>query len=181
VHITNIAAQPDGWTRFNLNVGGFTIRNCRWNPAAGQVLFPLRYSQRGGRHRVIRVYGRTVLALRTMLEQGIAKAPRDRRPCVLRIHRLHRSHWTDWGWYIFDFTVRGFTILGCRWHPDSGSIQLPVTFLPFDERTADYPMKRVICSWGPHINRLRRALEDRFYGPADQGDHQALDAELAAS
>jgi len=64
-------------------------------------------------------------------------------------------------WIIFDFTVRGFTILGCRWQPRSGSVQLPVTFF-WDDARACYRKKRVVCAFGVDILRLRKALEAHF-------------------
>jgi hypothetical protein len=64
---------------------------------------------------------------------------------------------------IFSFTVRGFTIIGCRWQLATGSIQLPVTFY-FDENpgTVEYRRKQVVCAYGAHINRLSKALQERW-------------------
>jgi hypothetical protein len=150
----------DSRRRFDLNVGGFTIKRCCWNSASRRVSFPVRYDRKGRRHRVIFAHGVLVKRLRELLEAGEAALPRDRRPCKLTIHfrgwsRTEGKH----TWMIFDFTVRGFTILGCRWHCESGSIQLPVTFF---RNTGGYSWNRrqVICAYGAHINRLRRALED---------------------
>jgi hypothetical protein len=150
---------------FDLNVGGFTVKNCRWYVASRRILFPVRYDQRGRRFRVVFAYGQQVRRLRDLLESGDNQTPRDRRPCNLKIRFLGR--WNEWiihnrEWMIFNFTVRGFTILGCRWHPSSGSIQLPVTFLPFDEQRLRRPKKRVVCAYGAHIVRLRKALEARW-------------------
>jgi hypothetical protein len=64
------------------------------------------------------------------------------------------------GWLVFSFTVRGVTILGCRWRPQRGSIQLPVSF--FLEDSGDrfrHVKKPVVCAYGAHIIRLRKALE----------------------
>jgi len=150
---------------FDLNVGGFTIKNCRWYVGSRRILFPVRYDQRGRRFRVVFAYGQQVRRLRDLLESGNTETPRDRRPCNLKIRFLGR--WNEWiihnrGWLIFNFTVRGFTILGCRWQPASGSIQLPVTFLPFDHRLQRQRKKRVVCAFGAHIVRLREALEARW-------------------
>jgi hypothetical protein len=153
---------------FDLNVGGFTIKNCRWY-ARGRhpILFPVRYDQWGRRFDVVFAYGRQVQRLRELLESGNTQTPRDRKPCTLKIRFLGRcDEWTilRGEWVIFNFTVRGFTILGCRWKPTPrGSIQLPVTFLPFDPSTQRQPKKRVVCAYGSHINRLRRALEAQWF------------------
>lgn len=151
---------------FDLNVGGFTIKNCRWYVRSRRILFPVRYDQRNRRFRVVFAYGWHVRPLRDLLESGNTKTPRDRRLCNLRIRFLGR--WNEWAihnreWLIFNFTVRGFTILGCRWQPASGSIQLPVTFLPFDDHLRRRPKKRVVCAFGAHIVRLRQALEARWF------------------
>lgn len=150
---------------FDLNVGGFTIKNCRWYVASRRILFPVRYDQRGGRFRVVFAYGQQVRRLRASLESGNTQTRRDRRPCNLRIRFLGpRNEWIiiNRDWLIFNFTVRGFSILGCRWQPASGSIQLPVTFLPFDDRLGRQPKKLVVCAYGAHIVRLRKALEARW-------------------
>jgi hypothetical protein len=153
--------QLDGpWRRFDLNVGGFTIKRCRWNVHDHRILFPLRYSRHGSRHRVIFVHGALVNKLRALLESGETSLPRDRRPCHLNIHFRGWSHGDAYHtWVVFGFTVRGFTILGCRWHPESGSIQLPVTFFP-NPGGHSWNRRQVICAYGAHINRLRRALEE---------------------
>jgi hypothetical protein len=171
MNLSDIQSYVGGWTGFNLNVGGFTIRNCRWHRESGQILFPIHYSRGRVCRRVILVHGRKVLALRVLLESGVMKAKRDRGPCTLQIHTLHRSTHTDEGWFIFSFTVRGFTILGCRWHPETGSIQLAVTY-GFDQDGFRITKKRVVCAYGAHINRLRRALEEYAYGPVDQVEEQ---------
>jgi len=101
--------------------------------------------------------------------------PRDRRPCVLTIHGFGRSRYEE-GWLIFDFTVRGFTILGCRWLPRQGSIQLPVTF-SFDETTVRHVKKRVVCTYGSHIVRLRNALEAELARREEEAP--AYEAELS--
>jgi hypothetical protein len=156
---------------FDLNVGGFTIKNCRWYVASRRILFPVRYDQRGRRFGVVFAYGQQIRRLRDLLESGNTQTPRDRRPCTLKVRFL--GPWNEWiilrrEWVIFNFTVRGFTILGCRWQPSSGSIQLPVTFAFDEARTvrtgrASYVKKRVVCSYGVHINRLRDAVEARWF------------------
>jgi hypothetical protein len=151
---------------FDLNVGGFTIKNCRWYVASRRILFPVRYNQWARRSRVVFAYGSQVQRLRDLLESGDNQTPRDRRPCNLKIRFL--GPWREWiilnrGWMIFNFTVRGFTLLGCRWQPASGSIQLPVTFLPFDDHLLRRPKKRVVCAFGAHMVRLREALEARWF------------------
>jgi hypothetical protein len=152
---------------FDLNVGGFTIKNCRWY-ARGRhpILFPVRYDQGGRRFDVVFAYGRQVQRLRELLESGNSQTPRDRKPCTLKVRFL--GSWNEGiilrrEWVIFNFTVRGFTILGCRWQPASHSIQLPVTFLPFDPSIRRQPKKRVVCAYGSHVNRLRRALEAKWF------------------
>jgi hypothetical protein len=150
---------------FDVNVGGFTIKNCRWYVASRRILFPVRYDQRGRRFGVVFAYGQQIRRLRDLLESGENQTPRDRRPCTLKVRFL--GAWNEWTilrreWVIFNFTVRGFTILGCRWQPASGSVQLPVTFLPFDPSTQRQPKKRVVCAYGSHFVRLRKALEARW-------------------
>jgi hypothetical protein len=157
VHITKLHHYSNGWSKFNLNVGGFTIKNCRWHQPTRRIFFPVRYGRRGHRFPVIQPGWGTVARLRQMLESGITRVPRDRRPCTLAIHQLHHSHQYDEGWFVFDFTFRRFTILGCRWQPSSGSIQLPVTY-GIDPERGPVAKKRVVCAYGPHINRLRAAL-----------------------
>jgi hypothetical protein len=39
----------------------------------------------------------------------------------LKVHLRGYSRFENRLWIIFDFTVRGFTILGCRWQPQSDS------------------------------------------------------------
>lgn len=148
---------PYGWRRFKLNVGGFTIRGCRWHAPTRRIIFPVRYSRARVAYEVVRVHGRHVMPLQDLLESGQTETPRDRRPCTLRIGFWGRSR-DDRNWIVFDFTVRGFTILWCRWHEPSGSIQLPVTFF-FDETTGSYVKKIVVAAYGAHILRLRAALE----------------------
>jgi len=162
------------WHRFHLNVGGFTVKNCHWNSASGQILFPRRYDRSGRRHKVIFVRGTQVNRLRDLLESGQMALPRDRRPCILRIHILGLTHDPP-RWVIFNFTVRGFTILGCRWQPSTGSIQLPVTFF-LSENPGPYGpwrRKQIVCAFGAHINRLRQAAEEEFDRIYDYHDEQA--------
>lgn len=157
--VTNGMEQPNGWIRFHLSVGGFVIKNCRWHEPSGRIFFPRRYDIRKYPHRVVFAYGAQVKRLRDLLLSGEAATPRDRRPCVLKIHGFGESYGEEGQlWLIFDFTVRGFTILGCRWQPDSGSIQLPVTFT-FDDQKIKYAKKQIVCAYGAHINRLRGYLE----------------------
>jgi hypothetical protein len=151
--------------------------DCRWHQPSRRILIPIRYSRSRRRRRVIFVHGRKVLALREMLESGVTRARRDRSPCTLQIHSLHRSTRNDEGWLIFDFTVRGFTICGCRWQPSTRSIQLPVTY-GIDQDGQPITKKRVVCAYGAHINRLRRTLEDYAYGPSDQAQGQELESAL---
>jgi hypothetical protein len=150
---------PNGWHRFNLNVGGFCLRGCRWRPATRRIFFPFRYGKRRARYKVVFAHGVLVKRLRRLLDSGETETPRDRRPCVLKIHGFGRSR-SEEGWLIFDFTVRGFTILGCRWLPQRGSIQLPVSFFLEDSGAIfRYIKKPVVCAYGSHIVRLRKALE----------------------
>ena len=160
--ISKLTLDADGWHRFNLNVGGFTIRNCRWHPPTKRIFFPVRYDQfRHKAQKVIFVYGAHVKRLRELLESGQTSLPRDRRPCLLKISSLKPGRYLSMKgeqWYLFNFTVRGFTILGCRWLPEFGSIQLPVTF--YKDFVNDKVLKKpVVCAYGAHINRLRAALE----------------------
>jgi len=159
MNISQRGALPHGWQRFNLSVGGFCIRGCRWHARTRRIFFPFRYCKRRYRHRVIYAHGALVEQLRELLESGETESPRDRRPCVLKIHGFGRSR-SEEGWLIFDFTVRGFTILGCRWLPHRGSIQLPVSFSFEDSGVRFRHVKKpVVCAYGAHIVRLRKALE----------------------
>lgn len=167
--ISHAAILSNGWVRFTLNVGGFAIKWCQWHQGRGCIFFPKRSDMRGRPHRVIFVHGRQVKQLRAMLESGQYEAPRDRRPCTLRVYALGKSREVverlsrDRTWFIFKFTVRGFTIMDCRWHPHTGSIQLPVTF-QYDDKQYRWVKKRVVCAYGAHILRLRNALELDCYG-----------------
>jgi hypothetical protein len=165
----------DGWQRFNLNVGGFCIRGCRWRPATRRIFFPRRYDKCRARRKVVFAHGTLVKRLRELLESGKTETPRDRRPCVLKIHGFGRSR-SEEGWLIFDFTVRGFTILGCRWLPHRRSIQLPVSFR-FDEAKVRYVKKLVVCAYGSHMVRLRNALETELAKRDEEAP--AFEAELA--
>lgn len=159
--IRKVIEQERGWRRFDLNVGGFTIRGCRWHPGRRFIAFPQRYDRDRYSHRVVFAFGQTVKRLRELLESDQTDAPRDRRPCRLGIRLLGKSrHERREGWIVFNFTVRGFTIRGCRWHPRLRSIQLPVTY-HFDDNHPQprYVKNRVVCAYGAHINRLRDALE----------------------
>jgi hypothetical protein len=71
--------------------------------------------------------------------------------------------------------VRGFAIPGCRWQPQSNSIQLPVTFF-FDEHKPGYRRRAVVCAFGAHIARLREALEAAI-GKAAPAEAEAVVAE----
>lgn len=161
--IKELTALGGPWHRFHLNVGGFTIKNCHWNSDSGHIRFPKRYDRNAVQHRVVFAHGRHVNRLRQLLESGETALPRDRRPCKLRIRFLGWSPHESPPWMIFNFTVRGFTILGCRWQPSTGSIQLPVTFY-FCANPGQVGFKRIllVCAYGAHINRLRQALEDHW-------------------
>jgi hypothetical protein len=166
--ISNVRIKDTGWHLFNLNVGGFCIRNCRWYPKTRRVFFPVRHDgDRRVRRPVVLLYGAHVKRLQALLESGQLRAPRDRRPCILKIGSCKMiREWNETTrrrstWVLFNFTVRGFTILGCRWHPESGSIQLPVTFKRTYTNRAGrrYRKMPIVCAYGSHINRLRKALE----------------------
>lgn len=175
--IKNLCEERKGWHRFNLNVGGFTIKNWRWHRPTRRIKFPIRYDRSSPprRHEVIHAYGAQVMRLRALLESGQTRAPRDRRPCHFRIHRFRYDRYENRNlqrWLIFDFTVRGFTILGCRWLPDTGSIQLPVSFT---YRPGGYSKRQIVCAFGAHINRLRKALEAAL-PKAEQAEPVGVDA-----
>jgi len=150
---------PNDWQMFNLNVGGFCIKGCRWHPPTRRIFFPVRYDKQRYRRKVVFAHGVLVKRLRGLLESGKTQTPRDRRPCVLKIRGFGRSR-SEEGWLIFNFTVRGFTIRGCRWRPSRGSIQLPVTFFPpeVSDNKVQEVKKAVVCAYGAHIVRLRKAL-----------------------
>jgi hypothetical protein len=151
--VSKIRDVGNGRSIFNLNVGGFCIRNCKWKRKSNQVTFPVRRNRLGQWQLVIKAHGRYVRVLQQLLVTGRSRSPRDRRPCKLAIHRLRQR---GGGWYIFEFTVRGFTVCNSRWQPRSGAIHLPVTFLgPFNKQGIT---KRVVTAYGVHVNRLRTAL-----------------------
>lgn len=164
--ITNLRPGYGEWRYFNLNVGGFTIKNCRWHPPTKRILFPVRYdrSRYPRRYRVVFAYGAQVKRLRGLLESGKFELRRNRKPCNFKIRGFgHSTERYKRGeprrdWLIFDFTVRGFKILGCRWNRETRSIQLPVTYLP-KPGGRGHTKQRVVCAFGSHINRLRNALE----------------------
>jgi hypothetical protein len=85
---------------------------------------------------------------------------RDRSPRVFKILGLREVR--DF-WFVFGFKVRGVTILWCRWNPEKGSIQFPITYLPGtgDKRYSETSpnIKRVVHAKGPHVIELRKALE----------------------
>jgi hypothetical protein len=178
--ISNIIELPNDWRRFDLNVGGFTIRGCRWHVPRRRIVFPSRYTRRRLRRYVIRVHGRLVMRLRALLESGQAETPRDRTPCILRIRFMGVSD-ERLQWIIFDFTVRGFTILGCRWQRDTGSIQLPVSFNLYSQgRSFRYTKKPVVCAFGAHINRLRKALDSNWVRVNEEALPKILEEEVLA-
>jgi hypothetical protein len=148
--ITKRFATGKGWEKFNLNVGGFVIKNCRWKPKTGAIAFPKRRDKRGRWKMVVHAYPPFLKQLRALLQLGQSRTPRDRRKCTLTIHRLRQL---NNGWCVFGFTVRSVTIWGCRWDPLNRSIQLPITFLSNGMRK-----KRVVHAPGVHILRLRAAL-----------------------
>jgi len=161
--VSRVGEKTQGWEKFDLNVGGFTIRSCRWRARTRQVLFPRRYNQNRRSFRVVQVRGAHVARLQNLLELGLTRTPRDRRPCKLGVRFLGQSQSERRRWIIFGFTVRGFTILGCRWQPDSGSVQLPVTYMLNDTGpNVGYARRLVVCAYGAHIVRLRRALEAKL-------------------
>jgi hypothetical protein len=175
VKVTNVVQEQDGWVRFHLSVGGFVIKNCRWRTATGRILFPRRHDRNHHPHRVVFAHGMQVKRLRDLLLSGKAETPRDRRPCTLKIHGFGESYEGGHPWLIFSFTVRGFTILGCRWQPHSGSIQLPVTFsFAFHGQHVKYVKKAVVCAWGSHIMRLRQSVE-AFAGWNAQAEEQPVE------
>ena len=163
--IKKLRSSGNGLHRFDLSIGGFVVKNCRWYPSRRQILFPLRYDKHGRVYRVVFTHGAQVKRLRALLESGQGRTPRDRRPCELAIRPRFISQEGRFDWYLFDFTVRGFAILGCRWQPDTGSIQLPVTFRWYKGKKglyeSGYRKTPVVCAYGAHVNRLRAALATR--------------------
>src|SRR5690348_12272961 len=98
--------------KFDLDVGGFTIRRCRWYPGTRQILFPKRRGTWFGSFPVVFAHGAQVARLRDLIESGQYEAPRDRRPCTLKIRLIADAHGGWPKWIIFNFTVRGFHIMG---------------------------------------------------------------------
>jgi hypothetical protein len=148
--IKGLTPDRNGWMRFDLNVGGFIIKNCRWKPSTGAIAFPQRRTRRGTWKGVVYAPGIYVMQLHLLLGSGQVKTPRDRTACTLKIHNLKA---VAGGWYVFGFTVRGITIWGCRWHPFQRSIQLPISYAGLMNSK-----RRVVNAPGAHVNRLRKAL-----------------------
>jgi|SRR5580704_4581178 hypothetical protein len=89
--------------------------------------------------------------LKELLKAGQLRTERDRSPCVLKILEMRPA---DDQWYSFGFEVRGVKIWGCRWSPVFGAIQFPITYL-----AGTGYKKRVVHARGPHVLRLRAAVE----------------------
>jgi hypothetical protein len=151
MNIKDPIPMGNGWMKFTLNVGGFNIVGCRWNPQTRDITFPLQYNRAGRGKKLIRVPDVQVELVRTLLLSGRLEEPRDRTPCPLTIQSIQEC---GPGWYKFAFTVRGFTIDRCRWEPSGGSVQPPVSYFGVHREI----MKRIVWASGPHINRLRKSL-----------------------
>lgn len=182
--------RPDknGWFRFNFNIGGFTIKACRWHPRTRRIFFPLQYRKWTRKYswKTVFTYGAQVKRLRNLLESnfdrlretGECEARRNRKPCLLKIHwnfgisKETNKDGRRRDWIIFDFTVRGFKIMGSRWDPVSGSIQLPATYLNGSKNRL--VKKPIVCAYGAHINRLRVALEAAI--PAEYRPRPVIEA-----
>jgi len=164
VKVKNMRQESNECWKFDLDVGGFTIRRCRWYPGSRQILFPKRCARATGSHfPVVFAHGAQVARLRDLVESGQFEAPRNRQPCILKIRLITEANDGCPQWMIFNFTVRGFHIIGCRWQPATGSIQLPVTYVFNENRIPYIKVKmRVVCAYGAHINRLRAALEEEL-------------------
>jgi hypothetical protein len=155
--VSNFRPSGKGWLLFDLNVGGFLIRGCRWKPQTGAISFPLRKDRKGW-HIVVQVSKPFLKQLRVLLASGQLKTPKDRSPCILKIHRLREVRDQ---WFVFGVTIRGsVTIWSWRWQPLSGSIQPPITYFE-GPRGMDWwywPKRRVVTAPGVAINRLRAAV-----------------------
>ena len=152
MNIKNLIPIGNSWTKFSLNIGGFNIVGCRWNPETRAIRFPLQYNLAGRAKKVIHVPDAQVERVRALLVSGFPAEPRDRTPCPLTIQSVQEC---GPGWYKFAFTVRGFTIHCCRWEPNRGSIQPPISYFGGSPRTVK---KRIVWASGPHINRLHKSL-----------------------
>src|SRR6516225_5842109 len=120
------------------------------DPKTGHILFPRRRNRWGEKFNVVGCPPSIVKHLRELLASGETATPRDRSRCKFRFHRLRQI---DSDWYTFGFTVRGVTIWGCRWNRNSGSIQLPITFVgptSYNYGEPIYTKMRVVHAPGTH-------------------------------
>jgi hypothetical protein len=153
--IKKLRPSGNGWMRFDLNVGGFLVRGWKWKVQTGAISPPQRRTSNGNWRPVVKVYAPFLRVLRNLLNSGQASTPRNRLPCTLRIRHLRPL---KTGWWVFGFTVRGLTILGCRWEPTLRSIQLPISYRFLVYTIAGRRKRRVVLAPGVHINRLRASL-----------------------
>jgi len=151
--ITTPASAGGGWLKFDLNVGGFEIRGCTWHPATNKPRFPRRRKCPGSKIwiPVIRAPKGFVRQLKELLNSGQLEMDRDRTPRVFRIFDLRNVGGL---WFVFGFEIQGLKFLWCRWNPENGSIQFPITFL-----AGTGYKKRVVHASGPHVLKLREAVE----------------------
>jgi hypothetical protein len=160
--VTKPIPTKGGWLKLDVNVGGFEIKGCTWHPATGRLRFPRRRKNPDSKTwiTVVRAPKGFIKTLKALLQSGQLETKRDRSPRVFRIFGLRRV--ADF-WFVFGFEVRGVQILWCRWNPERGSIQFPITYLPGtgDKRFSEISpnIKRVVHAKGPHVLRLREALE----------------------
>jgi hypothetical protein len=151
--ITPPVQAGGGWLKFDVNFRGFEIRGCTWHPATNKLRFPRRRKRPGSKIwlPVIRAPKGFVKQLKELLRSGQLETDRDRAPRVFRIFDLRNVG--GW-WYVFGFEIQRVQILWCRWNPEKGSIQFPITYL-----AGTGYKKRVVHAKGPHVTRLREALE----------------------
>jgi hypothetical protein len=151
--ITQPVSAGGGWLKFDVNVGGFLIRGCTWHPGTGRLRFPRRrkWPRSDIWLGVVRAPKGFVARLKQLLASGQLEAKRDRSPRAFKIVYLKSI---GGFWFTFGFQVRGVTIRGCRWSPEHGCIQFPITY-----RANDNCKKRVVHATGPHVIALREALK----------------------
>src|SRR5580704_15820365 len=133
--------RPDrkGWQRFSLNIGGFTIKGCKWHSQRNSIRFPARYTSQRKRYDVIWTNGDQCKNLRALLESGKKRGPKDDCASPFTIQpfrwvkesrRWDGTEWVQREWLLFSFSLNGFKISGAWWEPQSGHIKMPVTILP---------------------------------------------------
>jgi hypothetical protein len=177
MNINQLRPDRKGRQKFDLNVGGFTIKGCKWHSGRGSISFPARYSLQGKRYGVIWASDEEVKKLRSLLESCKKRGPNEENVSPLTILPLRwikqppkwdGACWVEREWLIFSFALNGFEVRGCRWNPQSGDIRMPVTFHPkahMYRRRYCRRVRQVVTADRAHKELLIEALEAQFLCP----------------